>query len=306
MIFTVSMSWDHGRMDLQQMRYVVEIAGTGSFTAAAERCFVTQSALSHQIAALERELGQRLFARSNRGVRVTEAGAAFLHHARIAVTASESAREDAAAAEGRVLGTLRLGVIPPVAALDVPAVLAAFHAEHPSVRVELTVGNSDTLITDVRSGVLDVAFLGLRAEQRPTGVGVRRMREERLVVAVPAGHPFAARTEVRLDDLAGETFADFPAGTSGRAQSDVAFDAAGLTRDVAFEAGAAELLLGLVEAGLAVCLLAPGVIARHGANVVPVTVADGPLRAEYLIWDAQAPRSVARAFLAGISGSLPS
>ncbi|MEV7620636.1 LysR family transcriptional regulator [Microbacterium sp. NPDC089321] len=285
-------------MDLQQLRYVVEVASTESFTRAAERCFVTQSALSHQIAALERELDQRLFIRSSRGVRPTEAGLAFLHHARIAVSAAAAAREDAIAASGRVVGTLRLGVIPTVAAVDIPGAIAGFRATYPEVRVELTVGNSDTLISDVRGDALDVAFLGLRADIEPSGVGHRLLGRERLVAAMPLGHPLALREEIRLADIADETFADFPAGTSGRAQSDLAFASAGLSRDVAFEAGSAELLLGLVAAGLAVSLLAPGVVARSSADVCAVAVADGPLRAEHIVWHGQQPRAVARAFLA--------
>lgn len=287
------------------MRYVVEVADTGSFTRAAARCFVTQSALSHQIAALERELGQMLFTRTSRSVRLTEAGEAFLRQARIAVSAADAAKEDAAAAAGRVIGTLRVGVIPTVAAVDVPALIARFREAHAAIRVELTVGNSDALIAAVRRGDLDVALLGLRAETIPGGVGLRVLARERLVVAVPPGHELSGRESIRLDDLAGSVFADFPAGTSGRAQGDSAFAASGLSRDVAFEADSPELLLGLVAAGLAVTLLSPGVVSRSRANVVPVEVLDGPLRVEYAAWDARAPRAVARAFLAVIDVLLP-
>ncbi|MFF3028139.1 LysR family transcriptional regulator [Microbacterium sp. NPDC057944] len=284
-------------MDLQQLRYAVEIADASSFTRAAERCFVTQSALSHRIAALESELGQRLFTRTSRSVRVTEAGEAFVRRARVALAAAEGAREDAAAAAGRVIGTLRLGVIPTVAAVDVPAVISRFRAAHPSVRVELTVGNSDSLISSVRHGDLDVALLGLREESVPSGVALRTLSRERLVAALPPRHRLARRKSVRLADLAGEVFADFPAGTSGRAQSDSAFAAVDVVRDVAFEADSAELILGLVSAGLAMTLLAPGVVARSQAAVESVPVDDGPIRVEYAAWDEQAPRTVARAFL---------
>ncbi|MFS2241216.1 LysR family transcriptional regulator [Microbacterium sp. OR16] len=291
-------------MDLQQMRYVVEVAGTGSFTRAAARCFVTQSALSHQIAALERELGQMLFTRTSRSVRLTEAGEAFLRQARIAVSAADAAKEDAVAAAGRVIGTLRVGVIPTVAAVDVPALIARFREAHAAVRVELTVGNSDALIAAVRRGDLDVALIGLRADILPGGVGLRMLARERLVVAVPPGHELSGRDSIRLHDLAGAVFADFPAGTSGRAQGDTAFAASGLGRDVAFEADSAELLLGLVAAGLAVTLLSPGVVRRSRADVVPVEVLDGPLRVEYAAWDARAPRAAGRAFLAVIEALL--
>lgn len=290
-------------MDLQQLRYVVEVAASSSFTRAAERCHVTQSALSHQIAALEREIGQRLFIRSSRSVRATEAGEAFLLHAREAVVAADSAREAAAASEGRVVGTLRLGVIPTVTAVSVPEAIARFRASHPDARVELSVGNSDSLGVRVRQGDLDVALLGLREGVEPVGVAARELAREQLVVAMASTHRLAGRTELTLDDLADEVFADFPAGTAGRSQSDAAFASSGLTRDVAFEADSADLILGLVAKELAISLLAPGVVARSGGPVVALDLEGGPVRVEYVAWDGRAPRRVASAFLRTLDDS---
>lgn len=284
-------------MDLQQLRYVVEVAETANFTRAAERCFVTQSALSHQIAALEREIGERLFARTSRSVRPTEAGEAFIRHARIALSAARSAGEDAAAAGGRVIGTLRLGIIPTVTAVNVPGLLIAYRSAHPESRVELRVGNSDSLIADVRRGDLDVALIGIRAGERPEGVASHEIARERLVAVLPASHRLRSRSRIRLEDLADEIFADFPAGTSGRAQSDVAFAAAGVRRDVAFESDTADLAVDLVAAGLAVTLLAPGVVSGRHEDVISVPVVDGPERVEYAVWQATAPRNVATAVL---------
>ncbi|WEK59682.1 MAG: LysR family transcriptional regulator [Candidatus Microbacterium colombiense] len=291
-------------MELQQLRYVVEVADTGSFTRAAERCFVTQSALSHQIAALERELGQRLFVRSSRSVRPSEAGEAFIAHARAALRATDQAREAVAEASGIVIGTLRIGVIPTVTAVDLPALLVIYRAAHPATRVELRVGNSDTLTSALRQGDLDVALLGLRAGADPAGVSSRLLSRERLVAVVPTAHELASRSTITLHEMEGLTFADFPAATSGRSQSDAAFASAGLRRDVAFEADSATLILGLVAAGLAVTLLPPGTVHRSSADVVTVEVDDGPERVEYVAWDIAAPRAVARAFLAVIDHAL--
>ncbi|WP_337003177.1 MULTISPECIES: LysR family transcriptional regulator [unclassified Microbacterium] len=292
-------------MDLSQLRYVVEVADTLSFTRAAERCFVTQSALSHQIGALERELGQRLFVRSSRSVRLSEAGEAFVPHARAALRSAEQAKEDAAAATGTVTGTLRIGVIPTLTAIDLPAVLVAYRAAHPQVRVELTVGNSDTLTTSLRAGTLDIALLGLREGTAPEGVASRALSRDRLVAVFSREHPLAGTAAVGLEDLATLTFADFPANTSGRAQSDAAFSAAGLTRDVAFEADSATVILDLVTAGLAVTLLAPGTVARSAFDVATAEVRDGPARVEYVAWDLAAPRSVATAFLTVLTTHVP-
>lgn len=284
-------------MDLQQLRYVVEVASTSSFTRAAERCFVTQSALSHQIAALEREIGQRLFLRSSRRVQLTEAGEAFLAQARISVVAADRAAEDAAAAGGEVVGTLRLGIIPTVTAVDVPEVLARFRAAHPAVRVELQGGNSDDLMSALRRGEIDVALLGLREGSTPSGVGSHVLSSDALVLVMTPSHRLAGRSSLVLADAAGETFADFPTGTSGREQSDVAFATAGVERDVAFEADSAALILGLVAAGLAITLLAPGVVSASSADLITANVDDGPRRIEYVARHDRAPRNVARAFL---------
>lgn len=305
MLVTGSMNEDHGYVDLQQLKYVVEVASSSSFTRAAERCFVTQSALSHQIAALERELGQRLFVRSSRSVRTTEAGEAFLVHARAALAAADQAREAAAAAAGRVVGTLRLGVIPTVTAVSVPDAISRFRAEHPEARVQLSMGNSDALAAAVRRGELDVAMLGLHEDVRPGGVASRELARERLVAVVPSTHRLARREHLALEDLAEEVFADFPAGTSGRAQSDAAFGVAGVLRDVSFEADSAELILGLVSAGLAITLLAPGVAAAAAPHAVAVEIVGGPVRVEYVAWDARSPRAVATAFLRVIGPMTP-
>jgi DNA-binding transcriptional LysR family regulator len=299
------MKLDHGCMDLQQLRYVVEVAETSSFTRAAERCFVTQSALSHQIAALERELGRRLFVRTSRSVRLSEAGEAFVGHARAALRAAAQAKEDAAAVDGAVTGTLRIGVIPTLTAFDLPAVLVAYRAAHPLARVELQVGNSDALMGSLHRGDLDIALLGLREGVEPVGVASRALSRANLVAVFPRGHHLAAAGVVDLEDLAGLIFADFPSGTSGRAQSDAAFASAGLTRDVAFEADSDTLILGLVEAGLAVTMLAPGIVARSGADVATAEVRHGPVRVEHIAWDVAEPRRVARAFLALTASSTP-
>lgn len=279
------------------MRYVVAVIEEGGFTRAAERCHVTQSALSHQIAALERELGVRLFARTSRAVRATEAGEVFAAHARAALVAAERARDEAASAAGEVRGTLRMGVIPTVTAVDVPAVLGRFRAAHPRVRVELRMGNSDEMVPAVRAGALDVALLGLRDGLVPDGVASRVLAREALVAVLPSGHPLASHGLLSLADLAAEVFADFPSGTSGREQSDHAFAQAGLVRDVAFEAGTADHLRGLAAAGLAVTLLPPGVVPRDDRGVAAVPLRDGPVRAEHVAWDARAPRAAARALL---------
>ncbi|GAA1208166.1 LysR family transcriptional regulator [Prauserella alba] len=284
-------------MELQQLRYVLAVADTMSFTRAAQRCFVVQSSLSHQVKALESELGVRLFARTSRRVELTGAGTAFLPAARAAVAAAERAAQDAAAAEGDIRGHLTVGIIPTLTAVDLPGALRRFCGRHPHVAVTSRTGNSDDLAAAVRAGEIDVAFLGLPDTAEPRGGRHRRLARERLVAVVPHDHRLAGRRRLHLMDLADEAFADFPTGSAGRAQSDNAFAAADLTRRVAFEATDAALILDLVGNGLAVALLPTGVVPeRPDLSTVPVV--DGPRRTEYLMWSDFNPTPAATAFLA--------
>ena len=289
------MSCDHDVMELQQMRYVVAVAEERNFTRAAERCFVVQSALSHQIKALERELGVTLFARTNRRVELTSAGEAFLAAARVSLDAAERAVTDAAAAGGEIRGSLTIGLIPTVTTIDIPAALRRFRRAHPQVRIRLRGGGSDEFITAINDGRMDIAVLGLADSVPPRGVASRVLTTERLVTVVSTEHPLAGRKRLRLHDLADETFVDFPASTPGRTQSDLAFSNAGVRRDVAFEAMSTDLILDLVGHHLAVAMLSPAVVPDRD-DVRSIRVTDGPTRVEYLAWSDFNPTPAARAF----------
>lgn len=283
-------------MELQQLRYVLAVAETRNFTRAAERCHIVQSAMSHQIKALEHELGVQLFARTSRRVELTDAGAAFLPSAQASLDAADRAAADAAAATGRIRGTVTIGVIPTVTTIDVPAVLGRFHQAHPAVKIRLLGGSSDEFIAAIRSGGMDVAVLGLPAGQPPRGVGHRELVREDLVAVVSATHRLAGRDNIALAYLDGEAFVDFPVDSPGRAQSDVAFRDAGLTRDVAFEAVDTSFMLEVVRQGLAVALLSRDAVPED-ADVHILDVADGPSRIQYLAWSDFNPGPAATALV---------
>ncbi|WP_314158109.1 LysR family transcriptional regulator [Actinomyces oris] len=283
-------------MELQQLRYAVAIAEEQSFTRAAQRCFVVQSALSRQIKSLESELGVRLFARTSRKVEVTPAGEAFVQQARLCLQAAERAKTSAAAAHGEIRGSLTIGVIPTVTAVDIAAVLGAFRRSYPEVGVHVRTGGSDEFLRRIAAGQLDVGLLGLAEGVTPQGVQTRKLSRERLVAVLSKGHRFAGRRRLRLEDLADEPFVDFPEGSSGREQSDLTFDRAGLRREVSFEVNTADLLTGLVRQGLGVALVAPSV-AREAPGCACIPVSDGPVRVEYLAWDSFNPSPVAQVFV---------
>ena len=294
------MNQDDCGVDFQQMRYVVAVAETRNFTRAAERCCVVQSSLSHRIAGLERELGVKLFARTSRRVELTSAGAAFVARARECLAAADRAVADAAAATGLVRGRLAVGVIVTTAAVDVPELLQRYRAQHPDVHVILRSGRSDELVAAIRNGDLDIAFLGLPEGERPSGVETVVLDHDEHLLVVPAGHRLAGVSQVTLQEITEETFVDFVDGTPARAQSDQAFAAAGLVREVAYEAGVVELMTQLVSRGLGVALLPSAFIRPLAADhprLTLVPVVDGPRRLEYLAWSRFNPSPATRAML---------
>ncbi|MEV5516560.1 LysR family transcriptional regulator [Streptomyces flaveolus] len=293
-------------MDLQQMRYVLAVAETASFTRAAERCHIVQSALSHQVARLEKELGARLFERTSRRVRLTAAGEAFLPAARQALEAAERARAEVAAATGEIRGRLTVGSIPTVAAVDLPAVLRDYRRRFPQVRISLRAGSSERLVEQVRDGTLDAAFLGVQPGFRLEGVHDEELAHGRHVAVVAPDHPLAAEDEVDLQLLAGEVFVDFAEGSAARAQSDQAFAAAGLRREVTFEVSGVELMVRMVRHGLGIALL-PAAFTTELHGLRCVAIADGPVRVERLVWRRVTPSPAASAFLSllGVGAASP-
>ncbi|MCC5576475.1 LysR family transcriptional regulator [Microtetraspora sp. AC03309] len=281
-------------MELQQLRYVIAVAETNNFTRAAERCRVVQSALSHQIAGLERELGARLFERTSRRVRLTPAGEAFLPAARECLEAADRARAEVAAASGEVRGRLAVGAIPTVAAVNLPVALRDYRRRYPRVQITLASAGSEDLIERVRRGDVDVAFLGLPPRAEPKGVQSRRLGGGELVAVVTQDHHLT-ENEVDLRSLADEPFIDFRVGAAGRAQSDEAFAAAGVQREVPFEVSSAEFMVDLVRQGLGVGML-PAAYAPRFSDLRMIRLRDAPTRVEHLIWDSR-PTPAATAFL---------
>ncbi|GGU94701.1 LysR family transcriptional regulator [Streptomyces albospinus] len=281
------------------MRYVVAVAETGGFTRAAERCHVVQSALSHQVARLEKELGARLFDRTSRRVRLTAAGEAFVPVARQALQAAERARAEVDAATGEVRGRLAVGAISTVEAVDLARELGAFRTRYPKVRISLQMEMSDPLIERVREGALDVAFVGLVPGARTVGVREKVLAHGELVAVVPPEHPLAGREWTTLARVARETFVDYAEGSAARRQREEAFRAAGLASEVAFEVTTVEFLAKLVRAGLGIGMV-PEAFARKLTGLHIVRVRPAPERTERVVWSGLGPSPAAAAFLEGL------
>ncbi|QBF27866.1 LysR family transcriptional regulator [Pseudomonas tructae] len=282
-------------MNLKQIEYALAVADSGSFTRAAERCHVVQSALSHQVARLEETLGVSLFERSSRRVRLTPAGEAFVHSARPALEATRRIAEDVAAACGEVRGQLSVGEITSLTELDLVDLLADFHAQHPRVDIRWLMAKSELLIADVRERRLDVGFIGVWPGERLDGVEHRLLAEEQLVAVMALEHPLAGVARLSLADLQAQPLVDFPAGSGARRQTDEAFAVAGVRHRVQFEITNIRLVEKFAKRGLAIGLV-PARIANSFNGVAVVALEDAPVRHVYAIWSRH-PTPAARAFV---------
>ncbi|MCI2239966.1 LysR family transcriptional regulator [Paenibacillus sp. TRM 82003] len=287
-----------------QLRCALAVAGTLHFTRAAHEVGIAQSALSAHVARLEDELGTALFERTSRSVRLTSAGEALLPRARAVLAELDRLRTDVAAATGAVEGPLRIGTIPTLADVDLAGLLARLREQHPGVRATVVEQTSARTVADVVAGTLDVGFTGTALSEPPVGVQTQVITTEPLVAVVAEDDPWARRHRLRLREVARRPGVDFPAGTSGRRQSDEAFAAAGLARDVAVESSSAPFLLDLVRAGVGVALL-PAAAARTAGGVRAVAVADAPVRRVCAVHAGAGSSAAARAFLALLAAHLP-
>ncbi|MDV3465627.1 LysR family transcriptional regulator [Stenotrophomonas sp. C960] len=285
-------------MNLKQLEFAVALAEEGNFTRAAERCHVVQSALSHQIAALEQELGTPLFERLPRQVRATAAGEAMLVHARQALASLRHLRADVAAVSGEVRGLLAIGQISSLTGIDVVAMLAAFQQVHPQVEFQLRVDKSEDLIAQVQSRDLDVALVGLSPSAGLDGVCHQMLQEEDLVAVLAPSHRLARRKRLPLTELQDEALVDFPRGTGARRQTDDAFAAAGLPHTVRFEVNLMELVERFVRHGLAVGIV-PALIAEGFEGVVRIPLQPTPTRRVHLVWQ-RLPTPAARVLVEAV------
>ncbi len=259
-------------MELRTLAYVEAVARLGRFTRAAEELHVAQPAVSAQVAGLEREAGVRLFVRSRRGARATEAGERVVARARRVLAEVDHLRADVDDLRGLVSGRVRIGTTLLVAGLDVPGTLAAFRTAHPGVRVHVTSG----LIADLRDGLakgdLDLVLGPL---EQTEGFRAITLTKEHLVLLVP---PKMSPVPRRLADVADQPFICL-GPTSGLAAllADAAREA-GFVPDVQVEAAGPQQIREFVAAGIGVALLAASLAADGAARPVQVVELDPPLR----------------------------
>jgi DNA-binding transcriptional LysR family regulator len=249
-------------MELRHLEHFLAVAEEESFTRAASRIHLVQSALSVSIRSLERELGTRLFDRTTHRVALTDAGWALVPEARKTLAAAEAARDAVAAVEGGVRGSVRLGIMHALSLIDLAALLSKYHQQWPLVQLipHAAQGGSAELAAEVADGRLDLAFTALPGGY-PASLVARTLASEEMLLACPPDHPFATRRSIPLAELDGERFVDFPPGWGTRLSADKLFLEAGLRREIVVEVADVPNVTDLVRAGFGLAFVGPSTVA---------------------------------------------
>ncbi|MNO66490.1 HTH-type transcriptional regulator CatM [compost metagenome] len=261
---------------IRQLRYFVEIAECGGFSAASERLFIAQSALSRQISELEQHLGTPLFERTARLPRLTLAGQALLERARrLLADLAQAERVTRDIGEG-LQGSLRLNhsSTVPLTGLLLDR-LGGYLRDNPGVSLEIAQQSSEAQLEDIAAGRLDIGLLRLPVLRQHEGVVLHELFSETLLLAVAAEHPLAGAAQVELAQLREERFISIP----HRDRGGLSYLSASLCMEAGFFPRAAQVLsrkttqLQLIQGGFGVALLPECM-----REIAPVSVSFVPLQ----------------------------
>ncbi|NEC67105.1 LysR family transcriptional regulator [Streptomyces sp. SID9727] len=280
-------------LNLERLRTLDALARLGSVSAAAEGLHVTTSAVSQQMAKLEREVGQQLLARNGRGVRLTDAGRLLAGHAARILSQVELAQSDIEAQRGEVVGEIRLGAFPTAARGLFPSTLLALRSGHPELRVRTLELEPEAGIRAVLRGDIDLAVVLDWSNKRlpvPGGLTRAELLDDAPDIAMPASHPLAGRTEVDLEDFADDDWVSWPEGEFCYDWLMFTLRSKGIEPRIAHLAGEHHTQLALIAAGMGVCV-AP----RLGRGPVPDGVRLVPVRQRmrrhvHAVWRTDADR----------------
>lgn len=284
-------------MELRQLRAFVHVTHAGTFTRAAEELHVAQSAVSQAVARLEAELGFELLRRTSRGVELTEAGEAVFARAREIVASADAIRADLADLRGLLEGTVALGTMLPPGPIDLPGLLARFHAAHPGITVRVREGSAQEILAAVRRDELDVAFTGVEPEALDEALAGERMLAEELLLITPPD-----RRPLGLADLDGIPFVGYRRGSALRDTIDGALRAAATRPQIVFESDELVSVRELVARGLGVSIVPRSTVDGEGPRVAANAIAlERPLT---LVWRERRQPPAAGAFLSFVRGAL--
>ncbi len=247
-------------MDLGQLEAFVQVAAHKSFSKAAQALFLTQPSVTARIQALERELGEPLFERNGRGVRLTDIGGSFLPYAERVLQALQEGRDALEGMRNLEIGTLRLGSSFTVSAHVLPRLLKDFRARHPRIDVSVRTGRSFHVLQMVLADEVQAAIV--RSISHPDIQTVELYEDEVVLVSDPQ-HPFASLGKATLEEVGRQPLILFDRGSSYRHLIQGLFEEAGVVPHETMELDSMEATKKMVEEGLGIALLPRAAVERE-------------------------------------------
>jgi len=289
-------------MDLRRLRYFVAAAEELSFNRAAQRLRIAQPPLSNQIKQLEEELGVRLFERTSRGVRMTEAGETLLEEARrIFVQVDQTINLVRRVGYGEV-GRLTLGFVPSASNEVLPPILHTFRHRYPGVELFLREMRPDRVVQRLHDKQIDVGFLYLPLDD--ASLNIECVSREPLVLALAESHPLASKAQVELQALGEEPFilpARYPMpGLYGQV-TEACRQAGFVPKAVQKDVWLMQTIVGLVAGGIGVALVPASLRNLHRRGVVYKSVYGlSPTVELGVVWRRDDPGVVLNLFLQAV------
>jgi LysR family cyn operon transcriptional activator len=278
---------------LRQLEYFLAVAETLHFSKAADKLFVTQPTLSHQLAELETHIGKALFDRSGKTIRLTQVGEVFHAYAKRSLDELAAGYIALDELEGLQRGKLRIGVSQSFMRKLLPPIAAEFIARYPAIHLTIVEMMAPLIEQQVARGELDlgIAFVPTRLED----TGVEPLLEERLVLVTGVNHRLAKRKRIRLTDLRDEPLVLLTRDYYTRGLIELHFDQLGIAPHVASETNAINLMLELAaQSNLATILPDSTIDLSAGISVIPI-YDPVPIRVTALLWSKRHYQSVAAA-----------
>ena len=239
-------------MDFGQVEAFAQVANTHSFSRAAEALQLTQPSITARIQTLERELGEELFERGSRGVRLTDAGSAFLPYVERLLQTLQEGRDAVGDVKNVQAGSLRLGSAPTISTYVLPRILNAFCRQYPGVDVVIRTGRSEQVMNML---LADEVQVGLVRSLSNSDVETIDLYEDEIVLAAPPGHTFAKYGHASVNEAAAEPIVLFDRGSSYYGLINNFFRQAGVIPNVAMEFDSLEATKRMVEEGLGIALV---------------------------------------------------
>lgn len=274
-------------MDLKQLEYILKIAEENNITHAAEKLFITQSALNQQLLKLEKELGTELFHRSRTDWRPTKAGEIYIAAAKEILHIKQDTYHQIFDLDHQRRGQLSIGFTPNRGTSMFSAVYPQFHENHPQILVdpmELSVAEQ---ISKIRDHSLDVGFLTLLPNQRKAGLTYSPIKTEEIFLAVPASKDYLEKFSTKkesssfpvlsLGQLKEESFVLLYKQSTIRTLVDSLFHNAGFTPHILFETASTYTILNMIEANLCCGLIPEYYVDRTNHKIQYFSLPEHPL-----------------------------